>query len=112
MQDGLVKPLAESESKGSRFSRARPLPRERRVRVTQASATTDKRGKKFVAFAVDVRFGGGQWQANDIVGCAYAGSGELFVKSGPEFFPAALLLGKKVDPVAGACAAAPPPPSA
>lgn len=109
VQEGLVKPLAESEGKGSRFSRARPPPRERRVRVTQATATTDKRAKKFVPFAVDVRFGSGEWQQNDIVGCAYAGSGELFVKSGEQFFPVALLLGKKAEPVAGVCEAAPPP---
>lgn len=86
----------------------RPTPRERRIRVTQASATPDKRGRKFVPFAVDVRFGGSAWRENDIVGCAYTGSNDLFVKSGDAYFPAALLLGKKVEAVAGACEPAPP----
>ena len=104
----LVKPLAKQEQSGSRFSRSRPPPRERRVRVTQSAARVDKRGNAFVTFAVDVRFGSGEWSENDIVGCAYRGSGELFVKSGESYRPAAFLLGKNVEPVAGVCEAAPP----
>jgi hypothetical protein len=107
VQEGLVKPLAESEGHTSRFSRARPVPRERRVRVTQTAASTDKVGRKFVTFAVDVRFGSSAWRENDIVGCAYVGAGELFIKSGDAFFPSALLLGKKVEAAAGACQPAP-----
>jgi hypothetical protein len=104
VQHGLVKPLAELE--GSRFSRARPPPRERRVRVTAATATPDKSGRSFLPFAIDVRFGS-EWHENDIVGCAYTGAGELFVKKGDAYRPAAFLLGKNVEPVAGACEAAP-----
>lgn len=104
VEDGLLQPLAAQE--GSRFSRSRPPPRERRVRVTQTSASTDKRGRAFVAFSVDVRFGG-EWRENDIVGCAYRGSGELFVKRGDSYRPAAFLLGKNLEPVPGVCEAAP-----
>jgi len=101
---GIVKPL--DERAGSRFSRARPAPHERRVRVPQAALSRDKHGREFVPFSVDVRFGRGEWQRDDIVGCAYRASGSLFVKLGEAYFPAALLLGKKVDPVPGVCEAA------
>jgi hypothetical protein len=101
---GLVQPLAHSE--GSRFSRARPPPRERRARVTKPTATLDKNGRSFVPFALDVRFGS-EWRENDVVGCVYVGSGDLFVKKGDSYRPAAFLLGKNVQPVAGACEAAP-----
>jgi hypothetical protein len=104
VDDGLVKPLAEKET--SRFARVRPPPRERRVRATQTSASVDKNGRQFVPFAVDVRFGA-EWHKDDIVGCAYRGNGELFVKRGDAYRPAAFLLGKNVEPVAGACEAAP-----
>ena len=104
VQDGLVKPLADLES--HRFTRARPPPRERRVRVLQTTATLDKSGRPFVPFAVDVRFGP-EWHENDIVGCAYTGSGNLYVKKGDAYRPASFLLGKSDDPVAGVCEAAP-----
>ena len=100
----IVKPLAERVT--SRFSRSRPPPRERRVRITEAALTRDKQGRDFVPFAVDVRFGG-DWQENDITGCVYRASGTLFVKSGDAYFPAALLFGKNVEPVVGVCEAAP-----
>jgi len=100
-----LKPLAEVES--HRFSRARPPPLERRVRVLQTTATPDRGGHPFVSFAVDVRFGS-EWHENDIVGCAYTGSGDLYVKRGDAYRPAAFLLGKNEGPVAGVCQAAPP----
>jgi hypothetical protein len=109
VQTGLVKPLAESEG-GRRFSRGRPPPAERRIRVLSATTTKDPRGRGFVAYAVDVRFGSGEWQKDDILGCAYRDSGELFVKNGDAYRPAAFLLGKDLPPVPGACEAAPPPP--
>ena len=104
VEDGLVKPLAELE--GHRMSRARPPPRERHVRVLQTSATLDKGGHPFVSFAVDVRFGS-EWRENDIVGCAYTGSGDLYVKKGDAYRPASFLLGKNEEPVAGVCEAVP-----
>jgi len=102
--EGLVKPLAKQEG-GSRFSRGRPPPRERRVRALQTTASVDTRGQSFVPFSIDVRFDS-EW-SEDIAGCAYRGSGEIFVKSGDAYRPAAFLLGKNVGPVAGACEAAP-----
>jgi hypothetical protein len=103
VQEGLVKPLAEWEAGRSSFSRVRPVPRERRVRVLQTTETVDNAGRPFVAFAVDVRFGNSEWHENDIVGCAYLKSGDLFVKRGDEYRPAAFLFGKSADPVAGVC---------
>lgn len=103
---GIVKPLAERTS--SRFSRSRPPPRERRIRVTQTNLSRDAQGREFVPFAVDVRFGPGAWQMDDIVGCAYRATGSLFVKRGDGYFPASLLLGKKVDRMASVCQAAAP----
>jgi hypothetical protein len=77
------------------------------VRVVQTTATLDKTGRSFVPFAIDVRFGSEEWHENDVVGCAYTGSGDLFVKRGDAYRPASFLLGKNVDPVAGVCEAGP-----
>jgi hypothetical protein len=99
-----VKPLSDLET--HRFSRARPPPRERRIRVLQTTATLDKDGRAFVPFAVDVRFGS-DWQENDIVGCAYRGTGDLYVKRGDTYRPASFLLGRNEGPVAGVCEPAP-----
>lgn len=104
VEASILKPLAERT--GSRFSRSRPPPHERRIRVTQARLSRDPQGRDFVPFAVDVRFGTGAWERDDIVGCAYRATGSLFIKRGDAFFPASLLLGKKVDRVAFVCQAA------
>ncbi|WP_394844834.1 hypothetical protein LZC95_48280 [Pendulispora brunnea] len=107
VEQALLKPLAEKEKERSRFSRARLPPRERRVRVTEATTTRDASGREYVAFSVDVRFGD-QWQENDIVGCAYPQSGALFVKRGDEYRPADILLGKNTDPAPAVCVPARP----
>jgi hypothetical protein len=104
VEDGLLKPLAGRET--HRFSRARPPPHERRIRVLQPTTTLDKSGRAFVPFAVDVRFGG-DWQEDDIVGCVYRASGHVFVKSGDAYRPASFLLGKDEAPVVGVCEPAP-----
>lgn len=104
MEQGLLKPLAELRA--SHFSRERPLPRERRARLTSPIPSLDKRGRAFVTFAVDVKFGA-EWHENDIVGCVYQDSGALYVKRGDAYRPAAFLLGKNVGPVTGVCEAAP-----
>jgi len=103
-----VKPLVEYESHLSRFSRMRPIPRERRVRVTQTTPTLDKAGRPFMAFAVDVKFGD-EWHENDIVGCEYTKTTALFVKRGDTYRPVTFLFGKVADPVADVCQAAPAP---
>lgn len=107
VREGLVAPLAEYEANRSRFSRARLPPGERRVRVTQTTPAVDAAGRQFMTFAIDVRWGGTEWHENDIVGCAYTKTGEIFVKRGEEFRAAGILLGKPADPVAGVCKAAP-----
>jgi hypothetical protein len=100
---------ARHQAETRRFSRERPGPHERRVRVTQTTASVDKKGHEFLAFAIDVRYGT-EWHENDVLGCVYRGSGELFVKNGDAYRPAAFLLGKNLQPVPGACEAAPPAP--
>jgi hypothetical protein len=106
VETGLVKPLAEREN--TRFSRARPAPRERRVRITSSIVITDKSGRPFLPFAIDVRFGS-EWRENDMVGCVYTPNHGIFVKRGEAYRPAAFLLGENLEPVAGVCEAAPPP---
>jgi hypothetical protein len=101
VEEGLVKPLASVEN--HTFSRSRPPPRERRVRILQTTTTLDKSGRPFVRFAIDVRFGPGEWHEDDIVGCAYAAGGKLYVKRGDAYRPAAFLLGKNEGAVAGVC---------
>ena len=105
VETALVKPLAERES--NRFSRARPAPRERRVRITSSTLNSDKSGRAFLPFAIDVRFGS-DWSENDIVGCVYTPKGDIFVKRGDSYRPSAFLLGENLDAVAGVCEAAPP----
>jgi hypothetical protein len=83
------------------------MPRERRVRVIDTTATLDPAGRPFMPFAVDIRFGDEEWHENDIVGCAYTKTGALFVKKGDAYRPASFLLGKNADPVAGVCEPAP-----
>jgi hypothetical protein len=107
VQEGLLKPLAEREV--SRFSRSRPVPREYRVRVPETRAALDRNGGSFMPFAVDIRVAGGDWQPDDLVGCAYVGKGDLYVKRGDGYRPVAFLFGKNVDAVPGVCEAAPPP---
>jgi hypothetical protein len=106
VEQGVLKPLSEAEASHSRFSRMRAAPRERRARITQSTASVDKRGREFVSFAVDVRFGDA-WRKGDLVGCVYRGSDELFVKRGDAYRPVAYLFGKDVEPVADVCEAAP-----
>jgi hypothetical protein len=106
VRDGLVKPLAQKE--GRSFSRERPPPQERRVRVLADGPTTDKSGNEFVPFAIDQRYPGGAWNENSIVGCVYRKTGYLFVKIGDDYRPSSFLFGKNVGPVKGVCAAAPP----
>src|SRR5262249_43457795 len=106
VEEGLVKPLASIDLANSRFSRTRLPPVERRVRVLQTTATLDRAGRPFVPFAVDVRFGA-EWHDNDIVGCAYPNTGDLFVKKGDAYRPASFLLGKNADPAPGVCEAGP-----
>jgi hypothetical protein len=104
VESAIVQPLAARTR--SRFSRSRPAPRERRVRVTQSALSRDAQGRDFMPFAIDVRFGS-QWQQGDIVGCAYRANGALYVKRGDHYFSVGFLFGKDVSPVAGVCESVP-----
>jgi len=106
VQKEIVRPLAEQVSK--RFSRARPAPRERRVRITDPTPSHDAKGRDFVPFAVDVRFGGAEWKRDDVVGCVYRASGAVFIRREGAYYPASLLLGKGVAAVSGVCEPSPP----
>jgi len=77
------------------------------VRITSSTLNSDKSGRAFLPFAIDVRFGS-DWSENDIVGCVYTPKGDIFVKRGDSYRPSAFLLGENVAPVAGVCEAAPP----
>jgi hypothetical protein len=103
VESGLVKPLAAKEQERSRFSRGRPPPRESRVRVEQSAESADAKGRRFLAFAIDVRYGQSEWRQDDVVGCVYSATGEVYVKKGDEYRPASFLLGKKAAAVPGVC---------
>jgi len=107
VREGLVAPLTEYQANRSKFSRARLPPSERRVRATQTTPSVDASGRQFMTYAIDVRFGGEKWTENDIVGCVYTTSGDIFVKLGNDFRAAGVMLGKPSDPVNGVCKAAP-----
>jgi hypothetical protein len=96
----LIQPLAAKERDQSKFSRARLPPAERRVRVLDEKPQQDSAGESFFAFAVDSRQGWGDdddanWTKAAITGCVYPGSGEVFIKRGKAFHPAAAAIGKK-----------------
>lgn len=76
------------------------------MRITSSTLSTDKNGRAFLPFAIDVRFGP-DWRENDIVGCVYTPNRSIFVKRGDSYRPAAFLLGENLEPVAGVCEAAP-----
>ncbi len=106
----LLKPLAAKEQRQSRLSRAMLPATARRVRVLDAAPQKDSEGKRFVTFAVDVRHGWdldgeegpdqARWQANEITGCGYPESGEVFIKRKGDYYGAAMLLGKKTNAAA------------
>ena len=102
----IVKPLQAKELRLSRFSRARPMPTARRVRVLEEAPVKDAKGAAFMTFAIDTRRGlaaladetEAGWHRGDLSGCVYS-TGDIFVKLGDETFPAEVLLGKKVTAV-------------
>jgi hypothetical protein len=101
----LTEPLAEKEANRSRFSRARLAAQERRVRILDEQPRKDTAGDAFVRFAVDARHGyrsadEAGWELAAITGCVYLEHNQVFVKTGDEFRPAAILLGKNVKAAA------------
>jgi hypothetical protein len=110
----LIQPLASKEREQSKFSRARLPPSKRRVRLLDEKPQQDSAGEAFLTFAIDARQG---WAADDdrevswtkatITGCVYPSRGEVFIKRGKAFHPAAAAIGKKTKPAPdGTCHAA------
>jgi hypothetical protein len=107
----LVQPLAAKERGRSKFSRARLPPQARRVRAIDEQPQKDAGGRAFVRFAIDARHGfepiasdEAAWRPATITGCVYLDKGQVFVRNGDQFRPAAFLLGKNVKAAAaGTC---------
>ena len=97
--DQVVQPLAAKDDSRSKFSRARLPPSERRVRLLEEKQQ-DSAGNTFVTFAIDQRHGWANdekegWTKAAITGCVYPSRGEVFIKRGKAFHPAAAAVGKK-----------------
>ncbi len=104
----LLTPLKKVDSKRRRFSRAAPVPVQRRIRVLDTVAVTDVRGKQFVRFAIDTRRSfdeHGSWQQDSVVGCAYLNERQVFVRHGDAYRPARSLLGEDQKERPGVCRA-------
>jgi hypothetical protein len=97
----IIQPLAAKEREQSKFSRARLPAAERRVRMLDDNPQQDSAGDAFFAFAIDARHGWGdddgeaKWTKATITGCVYPARGEVFIKRGKVFHPAAAAIGKK-----------------
>lgn len=96
LEQNLLKPLASRENERSKFSRAAPVPLERRVRVLESALKEDARGLQFATFALDSRWPGGEW-SQATVGCIYPKDGAIYVQRGEAYRAAAVLLGKKTE---------------
>jgi hypothetical protein len=111
VQSKLLKPLTERDQLRAEFSRARPSPVVRRVRVQEAGPFKDKEGARFMTFAIDSAHGyraksktgvpEGEWGRDSHTGCVYPDSGDIYIKVGDSYRGASLLLGKNT-PVAAA----------
>jgi hypothetical protein len=107
----LLQPLTKAESKRKRFSRAAPVAKQRRVRVLDLAAQTDVRGKQFVRFAVDQRYGWDEdeeWELDAFVGCAYPDQKQVFLRRGDDYVPARSALGGDDEAQPDVCRAASP----
>lgn len=100
----LVRPLSERDSRRSRFSRARPAPTARRVRILDEAPLVDATGAAFFRFAIDTRRGyfdaddQGTWTKNAEVGCVYPERQGVYVRVGDRHYPVAFLLGERPEP--------------
>lgn len=106
----VVQPLKKADARRSKFSRAAPPPKARRVRVLDKVAMSDVNGKQFVRFAVDVkhRFSeDGEWSQGAFLGCVYVDEKKVFVEQGASFVPASDVLNGDGEPQDDVCLAAP-----
>jgi hypothetical protein len=101
VNERLIQPLAAKEQDRSKFSRARPAPSERRVRFVDDTPQHDTAGDAFLTFAIDEHHGWSDsasdenWTKSTMTGCVYVDRGEVFIKRGNAFHPAAAAVGKK-----------------
>lgn len=72
------------------------------MRLLDEKPQNDSAGDTFVTFAIDARHGWGDdekdedsWTKAVITGCVYPSRGEVFIKRGKAFHPAAAAVGKK-----------------
>lgn len=95
----LIQPLVAKERARSKFTRARPAPSERRVRLLDTKPQQDSAGDAFLTFAVDARHSWADdessWTKAAITGCVYPDRGEVFIKRGNGYHPAKAAIGKK-----------------
>jgi len=113
VQAKLVQPLEAKESTRSRYSRAALPPQSRRIRILDKVAESDAQGKPFLAFAIDESRGyqvakadDANWRKDTITGCVYPKSGEVMIKRGDVYYPAAMLWGVRSTAAAsGVCRA-------
>jgi hypothetical protein len=106
----LVQPLKKAEARRSKFSRAAPPPKARRVRVLDTIAVSDVNGKQFVRFSVDVRHRyseDGQWTRGAFLGCVYIDEKKVFVEQGSDYVPASGVLNGDGEPQDDVCRPAP-----
>jgi hypothetical protein len=105
VKTALLKPLAQRESERSRFSRVAMPPAARHVRVLGGGPEKDPRGRTFVRFAVDQKWGT-RWVRNAMVGCAYPDEGAVFIQRGESVQSAAQYLGQDGPATTTECTAA------
>lgn len=106
----LVQVLKKAEAKRSKFSRAAPPPKARRVRVLDNAAVRDSHGKHYVRFAVDVKHRwaeDGEWALEAFLGCVYVDQKQVFVQQGSDYLPASNVLDGEGEPQQGVCEPAP-----
>jgi hypothetical protein len=65
-------------------------------RVRMLTMQRDGRGRRFMTFAVDRRYGFRHtWQRNSLSGCVYAGNKTIYIKRGSRHYDYRVLFGKK-----------------
>lgn len=98
IERALLQPLAAHDDHRSRFARVVQPPTQRTARVLDTQPKKDSQGGAFVTFAVDEVRGRAKVVTKDVLtGCVYPATGELFVKRGDVYYPAAFLVGKTKD---------------
>lgn len=106
VQSGLLQKLKAQDGERSKFSRGAQPPRERRARIVSSEPSRDAKGRGFLLYEVDARYGD-TWETQ-LRGCVYEKSGNIFVVVGAEHRPVAFLFGEDVAAVPGVCESASP----